>query len=568
MLSKCLCGMMLAVCAADVAAQTFTLDARHLAQVNRQRRIFTQYDPAIDVLHEGGFGSDIGRVMEYVFAYADQPGSQLDAICIDVSNEGVAHYRSKLLPAIQHRGLVKWRQEGIDYFDRFTQEGHRRGKEIWWGLRMNEVERGHQNGLDNTSVTMAEQSPVKAAHPDWLIRSWWWQGFWNYAVPDVREYRLKLIEEVVQQYDFDGVHLDFLRHTPHLAPGPPWKLRHHLTRFLADVRTMLQKRAAERGRPILLAVRVPDSVAGANNDGLDVETWAQLRLVDVMVLGTRTIDVDVASFKRATTGTPVKLIPSFDSYHATDGYQGTQPIELLRGVFGNYWHQGADSVGMFNQPAGPPEHGQRIGIRRPSGGIQPTRASIAQAISTVGSIETIAGQPRFYALDRRSGYLFGEGYFSSNLGAPLPVALRNDESPARLTLPVWEPVKTGTDVRLRVVADQAETRDPGVNLPADRPPSDKDEFAATLNGVALKLDTYDPGWKDSRLYSPKPQPETITYDTINRDTEHQRLLRLEFIVPAEALKRGANEIAVSVRRTGAFPPRKFVSVEKVELHLK
>ena len=84
----------------------------------------------------------------------------------------------------------------------------------------------------------------------------------------------------------------------------------------------------------------------------------------------------------------------------------------------------------------------------------------------------------------------------------------------------------------------------------------------------VKLDTYDPGWKDSRLYSPKPQPETITYDTINRDTENQRLLRLEFIVPAEALQRGANEIAVSVRRTGAFPPRKFVTVEKVELHLK
>jgi hypothetical protein len=554
------CTMLLMLCGGIVAAQSFELSERHLAQVNRQRRIFTQYDPATDILREGGVGSQVGPLMDYVFAYASQPGSQLDAICLDVSNEGVAHYRSKLLPIIQHRGLVKWRQEGIDYFERLVQEGHRRNTEMWWGLRMNEVERGHQNGLDNTSVTMIERNPVKAAHPDWLIRSWWWQGFWNYAVPEARQYRLKVIEEVIQQYDFDGVHLDFLRHTPHLAPGSPWQLRHHLTRFLTDVRAMLQKRAAERGRPILLAVRVPDSLIGAHVDGFDIETWAQMRLVDVIVIGTRTMDVDLASYKEATRGTSVKLIPSFDSYHATDGYQGAQPIELLRGVFGNFWRQGADGVGMFNNAAGPPEHARRLGM-------PVKRASILETISSVGSLATIVGRPRFYALDRQGGYLYGEGHFSSNLGAPLPVTLRNDETPARLTLRIWEAVQAGTDVRLRLIADQSETQDPGVNLPADRPPSGKDEFTATLNGTRLKLDTYDPGWKDSRLYSPKPQPETITYDTINAETQRQRLLRLEFIVPLEALKRGANEIAVSVRRTGAFPPRKFVKIEKVELHL-
>ena len=554
--------MLVLLCACEAAAQSFELSERHAAQVNRQRRIFTQYDPAIDILREGGFGSEIGPLMDYVFAYAGQPGSQVDAICLDISNEGVAHHRSRLLPVLQHRGIVKWRQQGIDYFERLIQEGRRRGKEIWWGLRMNEVERGHQNGLNGASVTLQERNPVKAAHPDWLTRSWWWQGFWNYAVKDVREYRLKVIEEVVQQYDFDGVHLDFLRHTPHLAPGPPWQLRHHLTRFLTDVRTMLQKRAAERGRPILLAVRIPDSVAGAHTDGFDVETWAQLRLVDAMVLGTRTIDVDVASFKTATRGTPVKLIPSFDAYHATDGYQGPQPIELLRGVFGNFWHQGADSVGMFNQPAGPSEHARRLGMAV-------TRASIAEAIASVGSLETVAGRPRFYALDRRGGYLYGEGHFSSNLGAQLPVTLRNDETPARLTLRVWEPVKTGTDARLRLIANQAEPRDPGVTLPAGgRPHGGQDEFTVMLNGTALTLDASDPTWKDPRLYSPKPQPETITYDAMNPDLERQRLLRLEYIVPAAALRRGANEVTVAVRRTGAFPPRRFVTVEKVELHLK
>ena len=124
------------------AAEPISLSANHTTAVNRQRRIFFQYDPAADIQRKGGFGSDINAVMSYVFDAASQPGSQLDAICIDVSNEGVAHYRSKILPSIQHPGLMQWREQGLDYFDAMIKQGHNRDKEIWWGLRMNEVERG------------------------------------------------------------------------------------------------------------------------------------------------------------------------------------------------------------------------------------------------------------------------------------------------------------------------------------------------------------------------------------------------------------------------------------------
>jgi len=78
--------------AADAATQ---LTPAHQAAVDHQRRIFFQYDPAADIQRKGGFGADMDAVMSYVFDAACHPGSQLDAICIDVSNEGVAHYRSK-----------------------------------------------------------------------------------------------------------------------------------------------------------------------------------------------------------------------------------------------------------------------------------------------------------------------------------------------------------------------------------------------------------------------------------------------------------------------------------------
>lgn len=528
-------------------AAEFTLSPEHRAAVDRPRRIFFQYDPAADIQLKGGFGSEMEPLMGYVFDFADMPGSQLDAICIDVSNEGVAHHRSQLLRPIEHPGLVKWRAEGLDYFDALIRHGHERRKEIWWGLRMNEVERGDLAAYEpGRNAEFTERNPTKAAHPDWLIRSWWWQGFWNYAVQEVREYRLSIIREVVEQYDFDGVHLDYLRHTPHLPPGRQWESRQHLTSFMRDVRTMLQEQAAKRGRPLLLAVRVPDSVEGCHTDGLDIEAWAAQGLVDVLVIGTRTIDVDVASFRRAVGGAPVKLLPSFDCFHATDGYFGDQSLDLLCGVFGNYLHQAADGVGIFNNPAGSAEHAARLGLSQQA-------TYDPRILTTCGSLATIAGKPRSYAIDRRGGYAHNEGHGSANSHAQLPVSLRYDGTASMLTLPVWEPVNRGTAATLRLVLFNH---------------VEGDTMLVRLNGVALTCNRVDPQWKDARIFSPLPQPETVTPGNIVKNLAVQKLTRVEFVVPVDALKRGSNELAISVQRTGPFPASKPVKVEKVELHLQ
>ncbi len=380
-----------------------------------------------------------------------------------------------------------------------------------------------------------------------MIRSWWWQGFWNYAVKEVRDYRLSVVREVVEQYDFDGVHLDFLRATPHLLPGKQWENREHLTRFMHEVRSMLQSQAAKRGRPFLLAARVPDSVEGCHTDGLDIETWAREGLVDVLILGTRTINVDVASFRKAMAGAHVKLMPSFDCYHATDGYHGDQSPDLLCGVFGNYLHQDADGVGTFNHIAGRPEIAQKIGIRQ-----QPF-PFVSEALTTIGSLNTMTGKPRYYPLDRRGGYPYGEGHGSSNKDAPLPIELRNDQAPSTLTIPIWEPVKSSTAARLRLVLFQH---------------VESDEVALQLNGTALKSDLVDAQWKDPRIFSPDPQPSTVSPRALVRNLAAQKLTRLEFLVPTEILKRGDNRITISVDRKGPFPPCKSVKVEKVELHLQ
>lgn len=530
--------------AAETQGGEFALTPGHVDAVNRPRRIFCQYDSASFEPPEL-LGGNIDALMRYRFGYVDQPGSQIDAICLDVSNEGVAPYRSKILPLIQSPGLLKWHEQGVDYIARMIVETHRRGKEIWWNHRVNEVERGHGGFRIGGGTEMEERNPVKAQHPEWLIKSWWWQGHWNLATAGAREHKVNILREVADLYDFDGLQLDFARHTPHLPPGRQWELRDGITRFVADVRAMLLARGTARGRPFLLAVRIPENLQGCRTDGYDVEKWIHNNLVDLLVLGTRTMRVDVPAFRRLAAGKNIKLVPSFDGWHATDGYQ-IQPIEFLRGVFGNFWAQGADSVGTFNWAAGSPALAAEIGAK--PGPVPQERAN-----SEIGASTTMRGLARFYAAERRGGYPNGEGYFSQNLQAPLPASLRNDGTPVDLPLHLWNPTPQPVTATLRLICFN--------HLATDR-------LAVACNGQALTPSQTDPKWKDPEIHSPDPQPASVTPFTLLKDVSKQQLTRIDFPVPATALVPGENTIRISVAERGAFRTGRYIQIEKLELHVR
>jgi hypothetical protein len=522
----------------------FTLSAEHIAAVNQQRRIYYQYDGSSYEPPEL-LGGNMDLLMRYRFGYVDQPGSQIDLICLDVSNEGVVPYTSNILPFIQDPGLLKWREQGLDIISRMIDECRKRDLEIFWNHRLNEVERGDGGFRIGGGTTLNMHNPIKAANPGWLIRSWWWQGHWNLAIEDVREYKFRVLTELAELYEFDGFQIDFLRHTPHLPPGRQWEEREGITQFLAEVRAMLLARGAERGRPFLLSVRIPETMEGCRMDGIDVEEWARRNLVDILVPGTRSIRVDLPAFAGVVSGKNIRLIPSFDGWHVPDGYQ-IQSIEFLRGVYGNFLRQGADGVGTFNWAAGSPCLALEIGAI-------PGPSPQETACSEIGNLNTMRNKPRFHAADRRGGYPYGEGYFSQNLAAPLPARLRNDGTPVNFPLPVWEEVYAADSVILRLVCFNL--------LP-------KDEIEVTFNGRKLISLLRDENWKDGQIYSPDPQPVTILRWHILEDLSNQKLTRLEFPVSADDLQPGDNDISIRVIRRHSFPIHANIQVEKVELHIE
>lgn len=510
----------------------------------RKRRIVIQHDVYWVMLnyaklHPEG-NAPVAPFLDAVFSYVDEPGSQIDAIWWDIGgNAAGSVYPSKIAPMVAPPLVERWHRDGVDWVGRLVNETRRRKLEVFWNHRISEVETQPVGGLSK------QPHPLKLEHPDWVVPAAWWpQGMWNLAASGLREHKVRLLRELATRYDLDGIQIDFARHVPCLPVGRQWELRDHVTEFMRRVRRMLLEVARQRGRPFLLAARVPQTLAGCHADGFDVKTWAAQRLVDVLTLGSRTMDVDVEGL-RAAVGGAVQLQPCFDDHHATDGYRYAS-LEFLRGVFANHFQRGADSVVTFNWSIGTPAVAKLVG-----GEIAPLTHQAA--FKEVGDPRTLEGKDKLFAVERRGGYPWAEGFFNRNDTAPLPLALPQDGRSVKLTLHLSDAPDAGkTQLTLRCILFQA---------------LEDDAFEIRLRGKLLPITARDPQWKDAQIFSPKPQPASGGKGDYKVNPK-QRLLRLDCAVPRQAWRRGSNEVEIRVAARAQPAPNPAVQLEKLEAHLR
>ena len=503
------------------------LSREHIEAVNRKRGLVVQYDAFNEL------GTDFDQWLSKKFKYIDNPGNQVDAIWWDIGGANTAPFPELVGDRYEHPEIKKWWDQGIDWIAELIRETKSRDLEVFWNFRMAEVELNrHQN-------------PIKKAHPDWLIKSWYYPGLWNYSISGVRQNRLQYLKAVMRKYTLDGVQLDFARHVPILPVGTQWENREQVTEFVRMVRFMLLEIEQDMDRPILLSVKLPRNLEGCHVDGFDVETWSQEHLIDIIVIGTRSMDVDIAAYKNVTRRRNIKLIPCWDEHHTTDGYQSAAP-EFLRGIFGNWWQQGADGVMVFNWNV---DFDSDYDISR------------YEALGTeMGSPETLRIKDKVFAIERRGGYPWSEGYFGRNDDAPLPYTMANDGRPGIFELKISDHLSSAgdhiNDLKLHVTIFGAKQGD---------------QLGARLNGLELKNIKEDFDWKDPQIFSPLPQPNSgsaLPYGL--PEDPNQKLLLLQFEINANTTKMGANVLEVYVKHRqpyGHGSNLHNIVLEKLELHL-
>lgn len=250
------------------------------------------------------------------------------------------------------------REAGIDPLRVMNEYARAHGMEFFWSMRMND---NHDGYADKYGPALFEANELKMAHPEYLLGSRGQKlafGSWsavNYARPEIRDLAFRYVEEVCQNYDIDGVELDFFRHPVFFPSTTRGELAtaeelEMMTGLLRRIRAMADEAGRWRGRPILIAVRVPDSVAYAKAVGLDLETWLSDDLADLLIVGgyfrlndwERSVELArrhgvkvYASLDDARVADPDGLRPSRRMTDAA--YRGRAAVARAAGVDGLYF---------------------------------------------------------------------------------------------------------------------------------------------------------------------------------------------------------------------------------------
>ena len=166
----------------------------------------------------------------------------------------------------------------------------------------------------------------------------------NYLFPEVRSLMSRIILELVERFDVDGIELDFMRHPAFFRPEEAYTNRYLMTDLVRHVRSGMNQVAGKQGKTLELAVRVPPTLADSSRIGLDAELWIRKGLVDIVIAGGGFIpfETSIEEFVHTAKDTDCLILGCFESHRpALD-------TAVLRAIAARYWDQGADGLYFFN----------------------------------------------------------------------------------------------------------------------------------------------------------------------------------------------------------------------------
>ncbi len=183
-----------------------------------------------------------------------------------------------------HQRMVPMMDSGVMPVEIYIDECHRQGMEFLAGFRMNDR---HGHHPDFFKMLCEEK-------PDWVLREYKpsWRGAppesheygssLNYAVEEVREFLLSIMEDAVSRFDVDGVEFNYTRLVECFPRDEAAQSCDIMTEFVRLARTRLNESS---GRNLVLGVRVPQQLAGCLAWGLDIPTWIREGLIDFVAPG-------------------------------------------------------------------------------------------------------------------------------------------------------------------------------------------------------------------------------------------------------------------------------------------
>ena len=190
-----------------------------------------------------------------------------------------------------YNAAADFAEKGTDALEMAAAYCRRQGLEIFVSIRMNDTHDNRGPQPPNSHFSLFKQQ-----HPECLMgtmtnrpRYCAWTAV-DFAHEAVRAHVRRFVREFLENYDIDGIEYDYFRHLQlfkTVANGADATQAELdlMTALMRDLRTIADEVGRQRGKPFLVAVRVPDSVGFCRAIGIDIERWVHESIVD-MVIGT------------------------------------------------------------------------------------------------------------------------------------------------------------------------------------------------------------------------------------------------------------------------------------------
>ncbi len=308
---------------------------------------------------------------EMLEATVDEVAGLVDAHFLQPGLGVVPMWPSKVIDLNEHYAWIKERyQQKPDSFGQFVLNGgdivkvfidrcRAKGQAAFISLRMNDAHQKEfvdpkQGDKPGSSIGMSV-TRFYAEHPEYRIKPGSMRGadlVQNFAIPEVRAQKLALIRELCENYDLDGLELDFLRFYSYFRTEetPLEQRRAIMTDLIKEVRQMLDPKR-------WLCARVPCYLPALDELGLDLKALvaAGLDMVNASSHYFTTQQHDLAIIRKQTHGAALY----FELCHTiwkgdkvTTGYDvfpfRRATREHLHTTAHLAYARGADGISLFN----------------------------------------------------------------------------------------------------------------------------------------------------------------------------------------------------------------------------
>lgn len=314
---------------------------------------------------------------EMLEATVDEVAGLVDAHLLQPGLGMVPLWPSQALPLAEHYAWIRQRYgQKPDSFGQFVLDGgdvvqvfidrcRQKQQAAFISLRMNDAH--HKEFSDpkpgdkpGSSIGMSV-TKFYVEHPEYRLKPGSLRGadlVQNWAVPEVRAQKMALIRELCENYDLDGLELDFLRFYSYFRPEETSleQRRAIMTAFVREVRTLMNQ-TARIGKRRWLCARVPCHLPALNVLGLDLKALvaAGLDMVNASEHYFTTQQHDLAAIRTQTKGAALYFELCHTIWKGDKVLKGYDVFPFRRATREHLhtaahlaYARGADGISLFN----------------------------------------------------------------------------------------------------------------------------------------------------------------------------------------------------------------------------